>query len=1030
MNRFQIYRASAGSGKTYTLVKEYLKLVLSNPEELKNTLAITFTNKAAEEMKIRIISKLSELTGGKDELYIRELRQEGIDGDIPKKAGILLQEILHSYSDFSVMTIDSFFHRIIRSFARELRLQFGYGIEINEEAVMDNVVDSLIDDAVNDEQLMKLLEEFTFYHLESEKGWRIDYKIKILAKDLYKEKLWEQAYAHDIGRNLNKVIKQLFSLIKDYETQMNKYRDEISETLNASGLTLEDFPYKSMGYMNWFLNSILTIPSERVNAAMVNIRSCLAKNSSDKLKNCLERGLYDLMKKAYEYFRHKGREYFTTKEILKTAYMIGILGALINKLRDWRDDNRMMLISDANILLKAIVSLDTVPIIYEKTGNRYRNFLIDEFQDTSTFQWKNLLPLILNALSEGTRSMVVGDVKQSIYRWRNGNATLLLYQIREDLKTHKEIISETDIEGNRRSLKNIVEFNNSFFSKAADVFSRELKLPGEYVSIIHDAYKNVNQDPTFCSDGGYVKVIFTEDDKQSGKNSYDFAHQHLLDCIAEILKDGYKPSDILILVRTKKDGNTAADLLIKKSYKVISADSLLLTSSPAVKLILNLFKLICDNTNRLAKTEILYNLLILSEKSEKDISDMFNKEIDELFELYVPEEFLINRKINSHFYISGLYELAESLISIFGLNRISDAYLLRFLDVIHEYSTKYNADILSFMKWWEEHSDRYTVTLPEDENAVKIMTIHKAKGLESSVVIIPYCSWRMGDGEFIWTSLDSHPFDKVGSFFVKPAKNLAFSLLDSYYYTEKAYGTLDNLNLLYVAFTRARERLYVIVPKGEISSRIKESLNTAFTTELSEGVFDYGYKTKKENVKQDKLKRNINKGFNSSDFHKKIVIKPSYLGFNIISETEKIRKGNLIHKILSKIRYRSDINSAIDSVLQKNPLYELNREELTEALNEIMNHTTAGTWFNETTLSGFEIITERDIIKPDGKVIRPDRLILKDKSATVIDFKTGAKTDEHIRQIANYGNTLKEMGFEEIRKFLFYIDSLEVLKTE
>ncbi|MCX7878752.1 MAG: UvrD-helicase domain-containing protein, partial [Ignavibacteria bacterium] len=912
MNNFQIYKASAGSGKTYTLVKEYLKLVLNEPDEMKATLAITFTNKAAEEMKTRIISKLKEIADGSDDEYLRELEKEGVKGDIRKKARFLLEEILHKYSDFSVMTIDSFFHRIIRSFSRELRLQFGYNIEINEDAVMDNVVDSLIDDAVNHEQIIKLLEEFTFYNMESEKGWRIENKIKDLAKELQKERFWEQKLIPGLDVKLNSVIKLLFMIIEDYESEMTKYSKEISDMIYSYGLSVEDFPHKSSGYINWFLNSITDIPKERVISAMVNIKQCIAKKSSERMKQCLEEGLYNLMRKAYDYFQTQGRKYFTAKEILKTVYMLGVFGALINKMREWRDDNRMMLISDANILLKGILSNETVPFVYERTGSRYRNFLIDEFQDTSTFQWNNLLPLILNALSEGTKSMVVGDVKQSIYRWRNGNVRLLLYQIREDLKTHEETIKETDIEGNRRSLKNIVEFNNLFFSNAADIFSQDLKLPTEYVSIISDAYKNVRQDMRFCEEGGYVKMIFTEDDKDKGKTSYDFAGEKLLEFVTEALNDGYKRSDIMILVRTRKDGNLAADLLIERGHRVVSADSLLLTSSPAVKLILNLFKLISDSTNRLAKTEVLYNYLIISGKDESEVYTSFSKNTDNIFESYMPEGFIHSGIINSRFYTYGLYELTENLISVFGLNKNTDAYLLRFLDVIHEYSAKYNADIISFINWWEEHNNRYTVTLPEDEDAIRIMTIHKAKGLESPVVVIPYCSWRWGNGEVIWTSLEEEPFNELGSFFVRPNKNLSLSLLEKYYFTEKTLGRLDNLNLLYVAFTRARERLYVIAPKGEITGRVRDSLSSSFPTDLKEGVFEYGKRIKKEVSYKRSDKRDIRNGFISGDFYNRIVIKPSHYGYDIKSEKEKISRGDLLHRILCRVKFKSDITKVIE----------------------------------------------------------------------------------------------------------------------
>jgi ATP-dependent helicase/nuclease subunit A len=1024
MNKFDIYKASAGSGKTYILTKEYIKISLSNEEEFRHTLAITFTNKAAEEMKTRIIKYLRELSEGINPSYEQELIEEGVKGDIKSGAGKLLEKILHNYSDFAVMTIDSFFHMIIRSFSRELKLNIGYNVETDTDSVIKMIIDGLLDDAETDSKLRAYLEEYIFYNIEESKGWRIEKKISEIAKELFKEKFWEYKVEGDYGStdNTREAINELFNIVGNYETLMKDFSQRISDFLKSNDLTVSDFPYGAKGYINWYLNKICGMPTKRVHSSIVSIEDSLSQSSPLKVRHALEKGLYDLMKSAYDHWSRNGRVYFTAKELLKTVYVIGIFRALIDKLKSWRDDNKTILISDASIIIRQIISHETVPFIYEKAGNRYRNFLIDEFQDTSTFQWKNLLPLIINALAEGTNSMIVGDVKQSIYRWRNGNMSLLLYEVSEDLKKQGDFIREYPLNYNRRSLKNIVEFNNRFFGSLHNITVNESGLPNDFTSVISDAYHDLLQNTENCREGGYVNVCFTKNEENM--SSYETAGKKLIEHVNSVIWDGYRYKDILVLVRKNSDGNKAAALLTEAGYKVVSSDSLLLLNSAKVKLIINLFKYMIDNNDRLAKTEILYNWLVKIKEDKIHTDKLFSPDIDKILADCLPDGFFRNNAINPDFYNYGVYELTEKFISLFGLNTSRDAFILRLLDIVFDFSVKYGSDIGAFLKWWEDKKESYSIVLPQTEDAIRIMTIHKSKGLESRVVIIPFASWQTRNDGYIWVSSDVAPFSQLGPCLVRTSDSLKGTLFENEYLREYTLNKLDNMNLLYVAFTRAAERLYAIVPENDYSKHIRTALAESFGLNENEYEFELGRKEKINDKPYEPVIK-AGQGFYSRVPENKIRFKSSGRNYGLWEENEKIKKGLTIHRLLSQVISVDDIehvlSRAVDAGYITEESYDFYYNELKQiiAMDEV----------KEIYLGGSRVINEREILTPDGEVLIPDRIVIKDDCTFVIDYKTGEEDHGHVEQILRYSAALEQCGFRNIRKFLFYTDKRKVVEV-
>lgn len=1052
MNNFSIYRSSAGSGKTYTLVKEYLKLVLNDTESFKNVLAVTFTNKAAAEMKSRIIEALTELSRGDAAELKEKLISEGVKGNIETSSTLVLKNILHKYSYFTVSTIDSFFYKVIRSFARELKLQLGYNIELDQQAVLEKITDKLLDDAGIDSELTGFLEDFIYHSIDDEKGWKIDLKIKDLASEIFSERyMIRQAGSNQPeGRTkLKEFIGTLFAIKNDFEGRMKTISENSSKILDEYSLIIDDFPYKKAGFMNYLINNIVAgkfEPGQRAREASIDINKWFGKNCKPAIKPAAEAGLYGLLVSAVENYDQNFIKYNTASQLIKTIYITGIFKDLTDKLKKYRDDNNVLLISDINNLLLNVISDDSSPFVYEKIGSFYKNFLIDEFQDTSTFQWRNFFPLIENSLSENNASLIVGDVKQSIYRWRNGNMKLLLEEVKNDLAGFAESIKEETLKENYRSKKRIVEFNNTFFKTASEICTSEA--PEEESAVITKAFADTAQVPADKSDEGYINIKFYRDDPDSDVTSREQSIAAMISNIKQLLQNGYKQKDILVLVRNNPDAVEAAHSLIDARLKVVSSDSLLLTNSPKVRLLINIFEYIVDKSNVIARAEILYNYLIYIKNKNIELNEIFtdhlSKEIDaSVFNEYLPKDFFespASGEVNNRLSGLGLYDLAEELIMIFGLGDSADTYLIRFLDVLKKYSDENNSDLYGFIDWWEDNKQDNTIIVPDEEDAVRVMTIHKAKGLEAPVVFIPFANWEFGlnaNRNMIWVSSNKPPFDTLPAYFVKASSALKDSNFAGDYDEESALTYLDNLNLMYVAFTRAEEKLFIGVPqKGKEffsarrviqetilnSPELAESFDTQNFLYENGSLSDHFEKTEKNSLYGSyKIGQMV-----SGNIFDKIIVKPEFEDYVPENKTKLKHlknRGIIIHKALSFISKTTagEIEKAAEKLVILGLITEEQKAELTDELQEIFEIGKVKEWFDSEI-----VMNERDIILPDGSMYRPDKVIINDTKAVIIDYKTGWKKDEHIKQIKQYGEILSKMGFKQIEMNLFYLNDLKI----
>ena len=1054
MKKFLIYKSSAGSGKTYTLVKEYLKLVLTNPDNFRSTLAVTFTNKAADEMKSRIIGSLEKLSQGKDKNLAKTLAEEGVKADIRLSAAAVLKMILHQYSYFSVSTIDSFFHRIIRSFSKELKLQLGFDIELDQKAVMDKITNDLLDDISYDAELRKYLEDFVFYNIGEDKGWKIENKIKDIAGEIFREKYWiKKEQNGDLADNrikMNEFIGKLFAVVNDFEGKLQDIGTRALKIISTSGLEAGDFRQHTANYFEKVLKKekYPDIEPTRTFKKTVSGEMQWFTKTSKKvqlIEKALDSGLQLLAEEVIHHTEKHFTGYITAYELVKTVYILGIFKDLIEKLKVYRDENKLMLISDTNNILNKVISGGDSPFIYEKTGNVYRHFLIDEFQDTSLFQWRNFRPLIENSLAENNFSMIVGDVKQSIYRWRNGDMKLLLSGVREDLAGFDEIIEEKNLSGNFRSKKEIVEFNNRFFKRAAEILAEKSSDSGK--ELILNAYSDVFQETGNCSEGGFIKVNFFEDDYAKELTSKEVSSDNVVKTVKELISSGYEQRDIMALTRRKEEGAELAACLSEAGISVISDDSLYLTNSPRVKLLISVLKYIANPEDNIARTEILYiyHSYIANNKSGSITNDkIFNdyKTPDKsLFFSSLPAGFYSGNgeEINPVLFRLGLYELVEKFTGIFELNRSADIYLLRFLDAVKEYISKYNSSYLQFIEWWEENKENISIIVPGNVDAVRVMTIHKAKGLESPVVILPYCNWEIGikgNRDMIWATSSKPPFNE-SAFYIKAGKNTGKTYFENDYNEESVMSDLDNLNLLYVAFTRASRKLYINIPRKRVNS-----YNTGkLIDEVINGTDEVNMLPEKmqKNEKQppDKSgRKNPEDGeaykidnLNCPGIAGNIKIKSSFGESEpdkIPGKDSKKEQGKILHKALAGIKTPEDCESSLLKLLYSGGITGAEFKELLPKVKEFVNTMSERGWFSK----DYKVFNEAEILLPGGKLYRPDRVMVKDNLAVIIDFKTGKEKPEDKTQIKTYSDILKKMKYPKTEMYLYYTAHNDIIQVK
>ena len=1029
---FKIYSASAGSGKTYSLVKDYLILLFKSKAFLphRSILAITFTNKAVDEMKQRILESLirfsdPKIIKSKDKLFSDLVNELAITPNrVYQKAKVLIQKILHNYGAFEVCTIDRFNQKILRTFAYDLNLPSNFEVELDSDLLLKSSVDSLIQKTGKDRKLTRTLVDYALSKINDDKTWDISIDLYKSAKLLLHEDsapylnsffyLKHESFT-DFKRKLDKEFSGL-------EQQIVNISKGILNQISEVGLVYSDFNRSSIP--KHFEKIILLGHRANFNSVWqkdIEVYSFYTKNVTEKVKNNIE-SLKPQIINAFNVTKRGVYRLKYIKNIISNLTPNSVL-ALINKeLNEIKSHQNIVLISEFNRIISSEIKSQPAPFIYERLGEKFDHFFIDEFQDTSKLQWENMIPLIKNNLaSPGNTVLLAGDPKQAIYRWRGGNPNQFIDIINRNTTFSPQTNIQT-LPVNYRSSKEIVMFNNSFFEFISNIFfSNHL-----HKKIYSDSTQSVNR-----KSHGLVQLSFLDLNNSSDKaTAYaDKVFKIINSTVSS--SDTINYQDICVLVRKQKEGVVIANHLIEKGIPIISGQSLLISSSKEVLCIIALFKYIINPKDQISQ---LYLINYLIDKHRIVHAHKFRVEC-----LYkTPDEFLksltsINIKIDITDIISrSPYEATESVIRSFRLIDSSNSYVQLFLDFVFEFSQKHIASLSGLIEHFDSKKDSLSIASSEELNAIRIMTIHKAKGLEFPIVIFPFADLD------IYREIE--PKEWVSSSHINP--KIPYLLMNfnrdfehfgeetsEIFFKHQSKLELDNVNLLYVALTRAADQLYIIGRKTvdlilDKPTKTYSDLLIKFLFSIgkwNQGVLEYSFGSGASfEPKNRPLVRTIKpkRFFSNTQQNLEISIKASR-SFEIKnSNKEALEKGNLIHAILAKVNSFRDIDCVVKSFFDRGLISSYDSKEITNVIHSIVSHPILKSFYKD----DIEAYNEREILTKNNQIIIPDRLILqKDKSAVIIDYKTGAKIKRHEDQLDHYSSVVKSLGYRIDKKILIYI---------
>ena len=1042
---FSIYDASAGSGKTYALVKEYLKIILTSPKNdaYRNILAITFTNKAVHEMKSRIVGSLSEFTKENPSSKAQELMQDvSVDTglsiiQIKNKSQQIIKHIIHNYAAFDISTIDKFTHKVIRAFAHDLNLPMTFEVSLDTENLLIEAVDAIIAQAGEDEILTNLLVDFTMEKTDDDKSWDISREILETGKLVLNENNRNEI-THFQDKSITEFLeikKKLAAVCEELEKETITFGNEAAALIEQKGIDLKSF---SRGT---FPNHIASIQAGKFNPKNKTFKEAddiaINKTAQDReLIEAIVPDLLSILSKVYALFE---KIYFY-KAFLKNITPLSLLNTVSNELAKIQQEQNILSITEFNALIHREIQNQPAPFIYERLGERYRHFFIDEFQDTSEMQWQNLIPLIDNALSGqdeygdiGTL-MIVGDPKQSIYRWRGGKAEQFIELSKDQNPFNNPDKKVTQLEYNYRSYSQIIEFNNSFFKLLANEFQHP-----DY----KDLYENHSHQKVNFRTGGYVNISFLPETTESEEVVVDKTEKYVqatLDTINQVLEKGFEYKDIVILTRKRGQGIAVANYLTEQGVPLLSSETLMIQNATEVRFIIHVLKYLKNSADIDAKAHFLH-YLALHAQDNLPVHDFIAKGKELVLETEF-EHWLLQFNLDLSFQNlrkKSLYEAVEIMVSKFLNPKLrTSSYVQYFLDIVLERDIRNQAGVADFLDFWDKSADKFSIPSPEGTNAVRIMTIHKSKGLEFPVVIMPFAE----------EDYSRKPKDKLWLNAEEATVGLPKVLIDNssavegfgedaleIYTVKKQEELLDNINVLYVALTRAEEQLYIISSKN-LSSKgelPKNNMCAFFINFLiaqgvyKEDVLEYqmGSSTKLslDNKHEDRSKiiPSVNEVLPPKNI--KIAQRESVMWGT--QQQEAIEYGNVIHEILSFVNTKNDVDLAIFKALENGLITPTQKEVVFQTILQIVEHPALINHF----ASGHRVLNEQTIIQKEGKIIKPDRMaITPDQKVYLLDYKTGIPNSKHELQLNNYQIAIEEMGYKVAEKVLIYIgDSVSVL---
>jgi len=1034
----RIYKSSAGSGKTYTLVKEFLRIALKSPDKFRHILAITFTNKAANEMKERIIQALDQIKD--DHPGVQTLIKElSVESELPQavvidKAGKLLRTILHNYADISVSTIDSFVHRVIRAFTYDLHLSMNFEVEMDRDKLLTETVELLMDRlSEEDDNVTNAVVDFAESNIEEGRSWNLAFSLIKLGKELFNE----DAYVHleKLGqfdfKEAKKVKESLQKFSNEFRSKVIAEGKHAMELIHTNGLTARSFHYSDKGVYGYFQkftneNFPATEGNRYVKQSIFDDRwasSRATPGDTDAIES-IKHQLINHYQTIQYYFKQQGADYILARLLLRNFYSFILLADIQRLMEEYKKENNLLHISEFQEKINAIVKEQDAPVIYERIGDWYDSILIDEHQDTSVLQWQNLLPLIENSQFKNEDSLVVGDGKQAIYRFRNGKVEQFamlprIYNSENDMVLRGREIAinnygtETKNLGkNFRSRKEIIEFNNSLYEIASGFTELRNK----------SIYEGQAQLPGHDLPGGLVSIEFLKDDDDS---DLDIERCERVEAIVAGVKErGYQLKDIAVLTRSNKHGSLIASHLIEKGIHVISSESLLINNSPKVKLLLSTLGYFARREDHIARAEMAYyiNLLLVHKQFRFELFDF--KCVESEFEAQISA--MLGKEFRAYNFLTyQLVDLLHELMVFFGLSD-DDPFLQFFADETMAFASRNRSNIREFLEWWEQAKDSKSIIYPDTLDAVKIMTLHKSKGLEFPVVIMPDADWQQKNTRHnFWVDIDKPWLENFKVGILPVDKELLKTEFAPLYEEEDASSFLDMLNLLYVGTTRAEDMLYVLSTEVKQMPEKNNSITALLISFLTakglwNGFESYRFgdaETRKREKKDNKSKaeyRSQRPGDISRELRQITIKRNSRLLWNETT-VEKIDHGNLLHEILKRIEYLDDIDKVLSHALNEGLIANSERQQLQTDIHALLSKETISEYF----MPPYQVMNERVLMNALDVHI-PDRVVTNGDAAVIIDYKTGIKRSEDVTQLKNYINELKKFGYKDVKGFLVY----------
>lgn len=1088
-SQLTVYKASAGSGKTFTLAREYMTLVIDNPYAYRTILAVTFTNKATEEMKLRILGQLYGIAHHlpESDQYLKQIHEalpHLSETQIRKNAEAALRLLIHNYNYFHVQTIDTFFQSVLRNLARELDLTANLRIGLNDYQVEQQAVDELIESLEDTDKLLFWIMEYIKENIADDKGWNVIGQIKSFGehifRDYYKEnadKLSERMAEDGFFEGFKEKMKNIKKKAKE---QFDEIAASFFDALEEGGYSADDLSGKTRGIWSYFNkikngkysdDDLLNLTFTKCMESPDNwVKKADVKNHTD-LYQQVSSVLYPILQFSEQHRPTLVKMYKSADLTVKHLNQLRLLGSIDKKVRTMNQEANRFLLSDTQTLLHSLIQDSDSPFIFEKIGTQLNHVMIDEFQDTSTIQWKNFKVLLEETMSrEDAGNLIVGDVKQSIYRWRSGDWRLLNNIESEFINPKKQLDIET-LDTNYRSDRNVIDFNNAFFVEAAKQEYENLKeaMPEEAQQLLN-AYADVEQKvPANKRAQGYVeiKLLKTQEDEDTadestGKGKGERMMQLCLETVDKLVARGVPTNKIAILVRNNQTIQDIAEYFMNHSdYEMVSDEAFRLDASQAVQTLVTALHYLMHPNDDIARATLLkYALTYLDS-----------------------EELVTQLTSNRQEYLEiPLLDLTERLFTEFRLGEVEDmkaqsAYVCAFYDKLNAFLADNSSDIEAFLQEWDANLHGKSIHC-DGTDGIRLLTIHKSKGLEYDHVIMPYCDWQLEKSNTIWCTPQEEPYNELPLVPVDfSAGQMKQSIYEPDYHHEHLQNMVDNLNLLYVAFTRAGHNLYVFGKRAtqnyrssiiELSlDQVAEKLKKAQESisplaedkevpveihglgtdcKTSDIVFTYGepYIPKQKVVMEMKLNSNVFT-LPSEMMETEIIVSskmPEFKQSNksrdlIVGDEEEeqqkyyIKMGTVLHSLFSTIRTHDDIDGALKQLELDGVLYDENisKEKVREMIRKRLESDKVNDWFSDR----WEIFNECSIIsmnKGKMEVHRPDRVMKDENETIVVDFKFGKPRQEYHDQVKGYMDLLSGMGHPNVKGYLWYVYPNKIVEVK